>query len=170
MPLKSPAVIFTAPGEVEIGRAEVPFPEAGEVLIRTEYSMISTGTERWIWRGEFHKPGEPPPPYPIVPGYQRVGVIEVGDAPLDRQRLDPPEPARRADEAHGLDAFAEQPVDQMAADEAAGSCDERPHSRPAFRSSPTPAGSGIVNQPDGAKSRGSRVDRPLALDVRPSAA
>ena len=78
--LKSPAIVFTAPGEVEVSQAEVPFPEAGEALIRTEYSLISTGTERWIWRGEFHKPGEPPPPFPLVPGYQRVGIVEeVGE-------------------------------------------------------------------------------------------
>ncbi len=78
--MKAPAVIFTGPGQVTVGEVEVPQPRAGEVLVRTEYSFISTGTERWIWRGEFHRPGQPPIPYPIVPGYQRVGIVEeVGE-------------------------------------------------------------------------------------------
>jgi len=74
--VRSPAVTFTGPGEVEMREVEVPGPREKEVLVRTEYSLISSGTERWIWRGEFHQPGQAPHPVPLVPGYQRVGIVE----------------------------------------------------------------------------------------------
>lgn len=71
------AVVFTSPGEVTVTEIPIPNPGPGEVLIRTEYSLISNGTEGWIWSGRFHSPGkEPPYRYPVVPGYQRVGIIE----------------------------------------------------------------------------------------------
>jgi 2-desacetyl-2-hydroxyethyl bacteriochlorophyllide A dehydrogenase len=71
-----PAVVFSGPGEAEVRDVEVPDPGPGEVLVRSEYSQISTGTERCVWQGDFHEAGQPPLPYPVVPGYQRVGIVE----------------------------------------------------------------------------------------------
>ena len=45
----------------------------GEVLIRTEFSGVSTGTDRWVMQGRFTWR---PIIYPLVPGYQRVGRVE----------------------------------------------------------------------------------------------
>ena len=42
-----------------------------EVLIRTEFSGVSTGTDRWVMQGRFTWR---PIIYPLVPGYQRVGT------------------------------------------------------------------------------------------------
>jgi len=88
--MRSPAVMFVGRGQVVVQELGVPEPAPGELLIRTEYSLVSTGTERWILRADFHSPGKPPMPFPLVPGYQRVGIVErcgpdvEGFAPGDR--------------------------------------------------------------------------------------
>ncbi|MBD3176997.1 MAG: zinc-binding dehydrogenase [Armatimonadia bacterium] len=105
MPIQAKAVVFPNPEEVIIGTVTVPDPGPGEVLVRTTHSLISNGTEGWIWSGRFHSPGgDRPYEYPVVPGYQRVGVIESlgeqvsGLSPGQRVfatvgRLDPPHTA-----------------------------------------------------------------------------
>lgn len=65
--MEFPALVFDAPGEVEVRGVEVPDPGVGEVLIRSEYSMVSAGVERAVWQGDS---------FPVVPGYQRVGIVE----------------------------------------------------------------------------------------------
>ncbi|HEY3340400.1 MAG TPA: medium chain dehydrogenase/reductase family protein, partial [Anaerolineae bacterium] len=49
-------------------------PGPDEVQIRTSYSTVSIGTEGWVFQNLFTWQ---PTPYPCVPGYQRVGVIEA---------------------------------------------------------------------------------------------
>lgn len=77
MPTRCRGVVFTGPGQVELGAVEVPDPGPGEVLVRNEACIVSNGTESWVWSGRFHSPGRPPAyRFPIVPGYQRVGWVE----------------------------------------------------------------------------------------------
>src|SRR5512143_4240264 len=71
--MKTKAVVFTAPGQVAFQDIDMPEPSPDEVQIRTMYSMVSAGTEGWVFRNLFTWM---PTPYPCVPGYQRVGVIE----------------------------------------------------------------------------------------------
>ena len=79
--MKAEAVVFTGPGRVEFAEVECPEPEGADVVIRVEYSWISNGTEGSYLRGERiagdtpYRQGDPRP-FPIVPGYQSVGVIE----------------------------------------------------------------------------------------------
>jgi len=74
---KTIAAVFTGPGQCEVREVPVPDPDPNEVLIRTEASIISNGTERWVWSGRFHSPGQPSRAmFPWIPGYQRVGTIE----------------------------------------------------------------------------------------------
>ena len=84
--MKARAVVFTAPDTVETvggGRhaIQVPDPEPGDVVVRVTHSWISNGTEGSFLRGErvqgdtAYRPGDPWP-FPIVPGYQKVGVAE----------------------------------------------------------------------------------------------
>ncbi len=74
--MKTVAVVFTAPGQVELGEIEMPAPGPDEVQIRTTHSMVSVGTEGWVFQNVFTwMPGGTP--YPCVPGYQRAGVIEA---------------------------------------------------------------------------------------------
>ena len=50
MPAKS--LFFTGPEEVAVRREPIPDPPEGEVLVETEVSAISPGTELLIYRGE----------------------------------------------------------------------------------------------------------------------
>ena len=83
--MTSSAVVFTAPNTVEFQNIECPDPGPGDVVVRVTHSWISNGTEGSYLRGERiagdtpYTPGDPWP-FPVVSGYQKVGVIEwVGD-------------------------------------------------------------------------------------------
>jgi 2-desacetyl-2-hydroxyethyl bacteriochlorophyllide A dehydrogenase len=82
---QSPAVVFPARRQVEFRAITVPDMGPDEVVVRTTWSWISNGTEGSFLRGERvngetpWRPGDPEP-FPLVAGYQRVGVVEaVGD-------------------------------------------------------------------------------------------
>lgn len=70
-------VLFPAPREVVLEPQEFPPPGPGEVLLRTERTLISTGTELTALSGEF-----PPDSawsryirYPVGVGYSHVGLV-----------------------------------------------------------------------------------------------
>lgn len=73
------AVVIEAPGALALRRLGLaPLGEA-DVLVETEWSGISTGTEKLLWTGRM--PDFPGMGYPLVPGYETVGrVIEAGAA------------------------------------------------------------------------------------------
>lgn len=75
-------VVFSAPEKVGLEDYEMPVPASGEVLIQTEVSLISTGTELTFlkgicpenskWSTYIH--------YPMTSGYSNVGtIIAVGE-------------------------------------------------------------------------------------------
>ena len=69
--------IATQQGNIIV--TELPYPEtrAGHVVVRTEYSAISPGTEMGFVRRR--------PEKPVVLGYSAVGIVEaVGDGVTDR--------------------------------------------------------------------------------------
>lgn len=73
-------VVFRAARKVSFERVEVPPPGDEEVLVRSTWSWISNGTEGSFLRGERANgetpaSAEQPAPFPIVPGYQRVGEV-----------------------------------------------------------------------------------------------
>lgn len=79
--MKAKAVIFTDKCKVEFGEVETPDPGPGDVVVRTTHSWISNGTEGSFLRKERFDgvtPWQPfmPEPFPMVPGYQKIGVIE----------------------------------------------------------------------------------------------
>ena len=79
--MKAHAVVFTAPNTVEYGEVNCPDPGPDDVVVRVTQSWISNGTEGSYLRGERiagdtpYRPGDPWP-FPIVSGYQKIGVIE----------------------------------------------------------------------------------------------
>lgn len=80
--MKTWAVVFPRANEVRFDRIEVPDPGPREAVVRTTWSWISNGTEGSFLRGERADGESPataerPAPFPIVAGYQRVGVVEV---------------------------------------------------------------------------------------------
>lgn len=71
--MESLAVVLEAPGALALRRLELlPLGDA-DVLVETEFSGISTGTERLLWSGRM--PAFPGMGYPLVPGYESVGRI-----------------------------------------------------------------------------------------------
>lgn len=82
--MNSDAVIFEDVGKVRYGKVSIPEMGPDDVMVETKYSWISNGTESSFLRGERidgiqpWKPGMARP-FPMVPGYQRVGkIIDVG--------------------------------------------------------------------------------------------
>lgn len=79
--LKTQAVVFDAPGEMRLMPLALRQPQADEIIVDTEYSGISTGTERLFWTGEM--PPFPGMAYPLVPGYESVGRVIWADEARD---------------------------------------------------------------------------------------
>jgi len=87
--MRAEAVVFIGKNKATFQEVEVPEPGPRDVVVQTKYSWISTGTERSYLRGE-RVDGETPvregtqPPFPIVPGYQKTGIVQwVGDCVND---------------------------------------------------------------------------------------
>ncbi len=94
--LAADAYWLLAPGHGEIRTQILPWPEPGDVRVRTLYSGISRGTESLVFRGEV-----PPSefqamrapfqagnfPGPVKYGYCNVGVVESGPADLRGRRV-----------------------------------------------------------------------------------
>jgi threonine dehydrogenase-like Zn-dependent dehydrogenase len=82
----NPTVVFRAPGVVDLAEYDIPVPGAGEVLIETRRSLISTGTELTILSGDFPAGSSwaSLARYPFVAGYSNVGdVVAVGEGVSD---------------------------------------------------------------------------------------
>lgn len=77
--MKNCSVIFTGPCQVEMQDRVCPSPSAGEVLIRTELSLISTGTELTFLKGEYPENSKWSTyiHYPMSSGYSNIGVVEA---------------------------------------------------------------------------------------------
>jgi 2-desacetyl-2-hydroxyethyl bacteriochlorophyllide A dehydrogenase len=73
-------VTFPEAEHVELEQRPVPDPDPGEVLIETERTLVSTGSELALFDGSHQPDNLPNDGFPIDPGYSNVGtVIEVGD-------------------------------------------------------------------------------------------
>ncbi|MEJ7653999.1 MAG: alcohol dehydrogenase catalytic domain-containing protein [Chloroflexia bacterium] len=97
-------IVLPGPFAVEVESFELADPGPGELLIETEASAVSPGTELAIYTGVhqwLQDPARTWPKFPFVPGYSAVGsVLEVGAdvegfAPGDRVVW----PGRHADHA-----------------------------------------------------------------------
>jgi bacteriochlorophyllide a dehydrogenase len=81
--LDSSAVIFDAPGRLDMRKTALKAAAHGDVIVQTHYSGISTGTEKLLWTGLM--PSFPGMGYPLVPGYESVGrIIDAGGDHKDR--------------------------------------------------------------------------------------
>lgn len=69
----SQAVVIQAPRQLAWRRVALAEPGADDVVIRTRFSGVSTGTERLFFTGEM--PDFPGMGYPLVPGYETVGEV-----------------------------------------------------------------------------------------------
>jgi 2-desacetyl-2-hydroxyethyl bacteriochlorophyllide A dehydrogenase len=82
--MKAPAVVFVEPGRLEIREMELPPVGPGQVGIRTVYSGVSQGTERWALTGRYgHYDHDFSAYFPCSPGYQAAGVVDVVGSDVD---------------------------------------------------------------------------------------
>jgi 2-desacetyl-2-hydroxyethyl bacteriochlorophyllide A dehydrogenase len=68
------AIVLSRPGDPVIARVGLPDLGPRDVLVRTLFSGVSTGTDKWVMQGRFTWI---PVEFPLVPGYQRFGVVEA---------------------------------------------------------------------------------------------
>ncbi len=75
--METTAVVLREPGQLALSRVGLKEAGAADVVVATEWSGISTGTERLLYTGRMpHFPGMG---YPLVPGYESVGrVVDAG--------------------------------------------------------------------------------------------
>ncbi len=67
------AVVFDEPQTLALRTLPIDEPGEADVLIAVRYTGISTGTERLLYTGTM--PAFPGLGYPLVPGYESVGII-----------------------------------------------------------------------------------------------
>ena len=87
--MKAYGAVATAPGRVEYLPVEVPNPGPEDVVIRVTHSWISNGTEGSFVRGERIAGDTPrnesdPLPFPHIPGYQKVGIVQSAGRDVTR--------------------------------------------------------------------------------------
>ncbi len=101
--LSTHAVVFEQPGSLRVRPLTLVKPSKSDLVVETEYTGISTGTERLLWEGRM--PSFPGLGYPLVPGYETVGrVVQSGDYCQARvgDRVFVPGAMCYADEVRGL--------------------------------------------------------------------
>jgi len=82
--MKAPAVVFVEPRRAEIREMELPEPGPAQIGIRTVFSGVSQGTERWALTGRYnHFEDDVPAFYPCSPGYQAAGIVDVVGAEVE---------------------------------------------------------------------------------------
>lgn len=72
-PTHATAVVFDAPGRLALRALALAEPGDADVVVDVEWSGVSAGTERLLWRGTM--PFFPGMGYPLVPGYETVGRV-----------------------------------------------------------------------------------------------
>lgn len=92
--MKANAVVFSSKNKVSFEPVVCPDPGPDQVVVDVTHSWISNGTEGSYLRGERidgdtpWRPGDPSP-FPIVAGYQKVGIVDwVGPEVTDLKKGD----------------------------------------------------------------------------------
>ena len=70
------AVVLEQPGKLAVRTLGLQDPGADDIIVEARWSGISSGTERLLWAGRM--PDFPGMGYPLVPGYETVGVVTRG--------------------------------------------------------------------------------------------
>ncbi len=67
------AVVLERPEHLALSRLELTAAGGNDLVVEIAHSGISTGTEKLLWTGRM--PSFPGMGYPLVPGYESVGVV-----------------------------------------------------------------------------------------------
>ncbi|MDY6914144.1 MAG: zinc-binding dehydrogenase [Planctomycetota bacterium] len=83
----NPTVVFPEPKKAVIEDRPLPSPAAGELLIKTSRTLISTGTELTSYSGDFPEKSRWAGyiRYPFLPGYDNVGKVVEAASDVDRK-------------------------------------------------------------------------------------
>src|SRR5579871_421710 len=77
-------VVITEPYQAAVREVELPQPAANQILVATEVSAVSAGTELAVWTGTHQwlkDPNLPDWKFPFRPGYSAAGtIVAVGSA------------------------------------------------------------------------------------------
>jgi 3-hydroxyethyl bacteriochlorophyllide a dehydrogenase len=77
------AVVLEEPEHLSLRRLDLQEAADDDLVVKIDWSGISTGTERLLWSGRM--PPFPGMGYPLVPGYESVGrVVDAGAGARDR--------------------------------------------------------------------------------------
>jgi (R,R)-butanediol dehydrogenase/meso-butanediol dehydrogenase/diacetyl reductase len=77
--MHSTRIVWTGPGAVELEETTAPDPGPGEVLLASDLTLVSPGTER-EWLADDRSHAVLGTTYPFVPGYSTVGrVLATGE-------------------------------------------------------------------------------------------
>ncbi len=76
--LESTAILLKEPGKLALDRVPIRQPDSGDLVIRVDYSGVSTGTEKLFWEGSM--PPFPGMGFPLVPGYEACGEVLEADS------------------------------------------------------------------------------------------
>ncbi len=74
--METVAVVLEQPGKLALRTLALQEPGADDIVVDALWSGISSGTERLLWEGRM--PDFPGMGYPLVPGYETVGVVAQG--------------------------------------------------------------------------------------------
>jgi 3-hydroxyethyl bacteriochlorophyllide a dehydrogenase len=77
------AVVLNQPGQISLSDLALTDPSDADVVVDVLWSGISSGTERLLWSGRM--PAFPGMGYPLVPGYETVGVVSQAGFDSGRQ-------------------------------------------------------------------------------------
>ncbi len=72
--LSSKAVVTSSVNKSALKNISIPTLGENQVAIKTFFSGVSTGTDKWVFSGRFEWGNFG---FPLVPGYQRSGVVEA---------------------------------------------------------------------------------------------
>jgi len=80
--MRARQAVITKAFETDVREVDLPAPAANQILVATEVSAISAGTELAVWTGThqwLQDPNLPDWKFPFKPGYSAAGtVVEVG--------------------------------------------------------------------------------------------
>lgn len=84
-------IVFAQVGEVEVRSVQLPDLGPDDVGIRTVFSGVSIGTERWVLTGRYNRMGQDSSRrYPAFPGYQAAGIVEEIGSNVSNIRIGDP--------------------------------------------------------------------------------
>lgn len=80
--MKSRAVVFTAANTYNVLEVSIADPGPDDILVRTLWTAVSPGTERWTLRGKHIGTR-----FPCIPGYHRIGIVESAGANVSSHKV-----------------------------------------------------------------------------------